>query len=96
MKAEIIVEDDNTVDEYDDYQYEISNELANHFVDDEIFPLLQEFDLNNENSDYVPGIATFCLFAKLCIYMITEGASVDELKKMVDDFSQYCVDDTVH
>jgi hypothetical protein len=87
---------EDAVDEYDDYQHEISNEMANDFIEEEIFPLLDEFDYNNENSDYIPGIATFCLFAKLCIQLMGEGYSVEELKSVVDDFSIYCVDDVVH
>lgn len=96
MKAEIYIESDAGVDEYDDYQHEVSNELANAFVEDEILPLLEEFDYNNESSEYVPGMATFCLFAKLLIQFMGEGYTVEELKKIVEDFSEFCVDDTVH
>jgi hypothetical protein len=96
MKAEVVVQLDEAVDEYDDFQYEISNELANHFVEEEIYPLLEEFDYNNESSEYVPGMATFCLFAKLCIQLMGEGYTVEEMKDLIDDFSQHCVDDTVH
>lgn len=96
MKAEVVFESDQEVDEYDDYQHEVSNELANQFVEGEIIPLLEEFDYNNENGDYIPGIATFCLFAKLIIQFIGEGYTAEELKKIIDDFGQFCVDDTVH
>lgn len=96
MKSEVVIETDQSVDEYDDYQHEVSNELANNFVEDEIFPLLEEFDYNNECSEYIPGMATFCLFAKLCIQLMGEGYSVAELQKIVEDFSEFCVDDVVH
>lgn len=96
MKAEIIIETEQGVDEYDDYQHEISNELANFFVEERILPLLDDFDYNNECQEYIPGIATFCLFAKLLIQMMNDGYSVDDLKDIVQEFSQYCVDDTVH
>ena len=96
MKAEVVVQVEEGVDEYDDFQYEVSNELANHFVEEEIYPLLEEFDYNNESSEYVPGMATFCLFAKLCIQLMSEGYTVEEMKDLVDEFSQHCVDDTVH
>lgn len=96
MKAEIIIEADQEVDEYDDYQHEVSNDLANHFVEEQLLPLLDEFDYNNECDEYIPGIATFCLFAKLLIQLMNEGYSVDELKNIVDEFSDFCVDDIVH
>lgn len=96
MKAEVVVHVEDGVDEYDDFQYEVSNELANHFVEEEIYPLLEEFDYNNESSEYVPGMATFCLFAKLCIQLMGEGYTVDEMKDLIEEFSQHCVDDTVH
>lgn len=96
MKAEIVIETEQGVDEYDDYQHEISNELANFFVEEKLLPLLDDFDFNNECQEYIPGIATFCLFAKLLIQMMNDGYSVDDLKDIVEEFSQYCVDDTVH
>ena len=96
MKAEVVVQVEEGVDEYDDFQYEVSNELANQFVEEEICPMLEEFDYNNESSEYVPGMATFCLFAKLCIQLMSEGYTVDEMKDLISEFSQHCVDDTVH
>lgn len=96
MKTAIVIETDQSVDEYDDYQHEISNDLANHFVEEEILPILEEFDYNNECDEYIPGVATFCLFAKLLIQFLNEGYTVDELKKIVEDFSEYCVDGPVH
>ncbi len=96
MKTEIVFTDDQEVDEYDDYQYEFSNDVANDFIDEKIMPELHNFDYDNENDEYIPGIATFCLFSRLCIELINDGYTVDELKKMVEDFSQFCVTDKVH
>lgn len=96
MKTEITYEDDQGVDEYDDYQYEYSNDVANDFIDDTLMPALHQFDYNNENDEYIPGIATFALFARLCIDLVNDGYAVDELKKMVEDFSQFCATDTIH
>ncbi len=96
MKTELVFEADQSVDEYDEFQHEVSNELANKFVEEAIFPLLEEFDFNNECDEYIPGIATFCLFAKLCIHLMNEGYSTEELKSIVEEFSEFCVDDIVH
>lgn len=96
MKAEIVIEIDQGVDEYDDYQHEISNDLANHFVEQELLPILEDFDYRNQCGEYIPGVATFCLFAKLLIQFLNEGYTVEELKSIVDDFSELCVDGPVH
>lgn len=93
---EIELDHADQVDEYDDYQHDVSNSLANLFIDQEILPALQEFDYKNECSEYIPGIATFCLFAKLMVHLMSEGYTVDDLKSMVEDFSHHCVDGTVH
>lgn len=96
MKTEVVIETESAVDEFDEFQHEISNELANHYIEEEILPQLEEFDYNNECTEYIPGIATFCLFAKLLIQFMNEGYTVEELKRIVDDFSEYCIDGTVH
>jgi hypothetical protein len=96
MKVDLVADVDQSVDEYDEYQHEVSNAMANDFLDERILPQLQEFDFSNANVDYIPGIATFCLFTKLLIELINTGYTVDDIKTMVDDMSQYCVVDTVH
>lgn len=89
-----IIED--TVDEYDDYQYEYSSEIAYKFIDEEIIPFLEEFDYDNPEEDYVPGMATFSLYTKLIELLILDGYSVEHLKEVIDGFSVEYISDTVH
>lgn len=90
------LENHNEIDDYDDYQYEYTSEIAYKFVDEEIIPFLEEFDYNNPEEDYVPGMATFSLYAKLVEMLILEGFSQDELKSLIDQFSVEYVSDTIH
>jgi hypothetical protein len=96
MKPEISAETEIEIDEYEDYQYEESTEMADQFVDEEIIPLLAKFDYDNPEEDYVPGVATFNLYTKLVNILIQEGFEAETLKEVIDEFALMCIDDTVH
>lgn len=83
-------------DEFDEYQHELSSNLANDFLDTEIFPVLEKFDFSNQSTEYIPGVATFTLFARLVVQLINDGYTVDDINDAVADFSQHCVDGTIH
>lgn len=95
MKPAIQVEDEQG-EAYDDYQIEASNDMANDFIEENIIPQLYDFEFNNEDKDYLTGVATFALFARLCIELIGDGYTADQLKEIVDDFKYSCVSDTIH
>lgn len=96
MKTEQTMENDCEVDEYDDYQYELTTELAHDFIDSDIMPMLEEFDFNNPSEDYIPGVATFGLFVRVVGSLLLEGFSTEQLKEIIDDFSIESIDETVH
>lgn len=94
MKQEIEIEmDDTEVDEYDDYQYEMSNHIAHSFIDEQVLPAVKEFDYNNPNEDYVPGVASFGLFYKLVESLLVDGFSPEQLKEVIDDFEVMVIED---
>lgn len=84
------------LDEFDEYQHEISTELANNFIESKLMPLLEEFDFNNSDEDYIPGIATFTLFARLAVEMLAEGYTSAEISAIIDDFAVNIADSTLH
>lgn len=96
MKPEISAETELEIDEYEDYQYEESTAMADQFVDEEILTRLVKFDYENDEEDYVPGVATFNLYTKLVNILIQEGFEAEQLKEIIDEFSLMCVDETVH
>lgn len=97
QELQIDIEDDSEVDEYEDFQYEMSNEMAHSFINDHIFPVVMEFDYNNPNEDYVPGVAIFGLFYKLVETLLIEGFDSDQLKEVIDEFDVTVIDsDQIH
>lgn len=90
------VDFEDLVDEYDDYQYDITAELSTEFIDATLMPMLDEFDYNNPSEDYVPGMATFGMFTKLIQVLLEEGFTPDQLKESVDEFTVVVVDGTIH
>lgn len=93
MKQELQIEvDECEVDEFDDFQYEMSNEIAHNFIDEQVMPAVIEFDYNNPNEDYVPGVASFGLFFKLVESLLVEGFTPEQLKEVIDDFEVDIID----
>lgn len=96
MKSEQVVEQEIDVDEYDDFQYELTSDLAHQFVDETIMPMLQEFDYNNPLEDYIPGVASFGLYIKLVKNLLGEGFTQEQLKEIVDESIVNDGSETVH
>jgi microsomal dipeptidase-like Zn-dependent dipeptidase len=47
--------------------------LASDFLDEVMLPLLDKFEFDNEDPDYMPGMATHGLFVELIARMIEAG-----------------------
>jgi hypothetical protein len=89
-----VVDDDQTdIDQYQDFQYEYSTEVASQFLDSHLLPQLDEFDWSNAHEDYVPGIASWGLFMKLVNRLLQSGFSADEMRGVIDDLEQITVGD---
>jgi hypothetical protein len=84
------------VDEFDDYQYDVSTELSAEFIDNTLMPMLDEFDYGNSNPDYIPGVASFGLYIKLVQALLEEGFTKEQLVETVNEFSVHIVDGPVH
>lgn len=87
---------DQNEEQFDEYQYELSAEMAYSFIDEELLPTLEEFDFNNEEEDYIPGVGAFALYTRLVGILIMDGFTADELKAIIDDFSEVCIDGPIH
>lgn len=97
MKTEPVIEiDEAEVDEFDDYQYEITTELAQEFINCEILPILEEFDHNNPNEEYIPGVATFGLYLKLVGVLLSDGFEPEQLIGVINEFGTANLDSIVH
>lgn len=86
--------DDFESDDYDEWQYAESINIASDFIEDTLLPQILEFDFENKESDYVPGIATYALFMRLVPLLSEYGYSIDELKQSVEDMRDLCNSDS--
>jgi hypothetical protein len=87
MKNFLASDDMNCDDDITEELLDKSNEAATEFLDNTIFPLMDDFESNNDNPDYVPGIASFMLYVYLIEHLSENGWSADELKQTIDEFS---------
>ena len=93
--AELSVDTEDDTPE--DWQIDKSNELATEFLDKEVIPLIDDFEFENDDEHYVPGVASFMLYIKLIEHLSTNGWTLDELKQAVDEFSlEHGYNNTLH
>lgn len=88
--------EDDVDDEYDESQYEFSYDLSEDFLLQEVIPALLNFDFNNANEDYIPGVATFGLYTRLIDVLLSEGFTKEQLHDMIEECQSAIIDSTVH
>ena len=79
------IEDDDTVDDYEDYQYELSTEMSDDFLEEYVIPLMNEFENNNTSTEYIPGTATLNLFIKMVGTLTKFGYTAEQLNDIVTE-----------
>lgn len=77
-------------------QYEHSAELATDFIYDEILPLLEEFENENEDPNYIVGMATHGLFVELIHQLGEMGYTEKDLKKEIKIYLNSSYGHNVH
>jgi len=76
-------------DEYEDWQWEYSGEKAVDFVDNILLEELDAFENDEEDEDYISGIATWGLFQSLIPRLIEMGHSEEDLINEIKTYSGY-------
>jgi uncharacterized UBP type Zn finger protein len=71
---------------YEDWEFDYTHHIAEEFLDDDILPKLEKFDFENNDENYVPGMACFTLYTRMIEILVDNGWSPEELKKAIDDF----------
>ena len=74
----------NTSEEVE--QIEKSALLACDFIYDTLLPLLEEFENDNDDPDYIPGIATHGLFVALIQELADIGYTQRDLNKEIKTY----------
>jgi hypothetical protein len=73
-------------DEHEEWEHEYSIMLACDFLQKNIVPLLEEFEFNNSDENYVDGSATHALFVTLIQSLADMGFTEEDL---MDDIKSY-------
>lgn len=96
MKRKIepaVVEDEESQEQW---ELSKSNEAASEFLEEVIIPLVDQFEFENEEEHYIPGVASFLLYIRLVESLSQNGWSIEELKQAVDEFSSEDMSNYIH
>ena len=77
-------------------QIEKSALLACDFIYDTLLPLLDDFENDNDDPDYIPGIATHGLFVALIQELADLGYTEKDLRKEIKTYMNTSVGEVVH
>jgi hypothetical protein len=77
-------------------QIENSALLACDFIYDTLLPLLDEFENDNDDPDYIPGIATHGLFVALIQELADLGYTEKDLRKEIKIYMNTSIGEVVH
>lgn len=83
-------------EEYEIWQFEHSINLAQEFIDDILFPQIDEFEYENEDEKYVDGTLTFGLFCELVSRLGEMGYTEEELTTHIKDYLNTSIGQVIH
>ena len=84
----------NTAEEVE--QIEKSALVACDFIYDTLLPLLDEFENDNDDPEYIPGIATHGLFVALIQELADLGYTQKDLNKEIKTYMNTSLGEVVH
>ena len=83
-------------EEREAWEYDYSIMLACHFIREKMIPLLEEFEQNNPDENYIDGSATHALFITLVQILGEMGFSEEDLKEEVATYIDATMGETIH
>jgi len=84
----------NTAEEVE--QIEKSALMACDFIYDNLLPLLEEFENDNDDPEYIPGVATHGLFVALIQELADLGYTQKDLNKEIKTYMNTSLGEVVH
>jgi len=84
----------NTSEEVE--QIEKSALMACDFIYDTLLPLLEDFENDNDDPDYIPGVATHGLFVALIQELADLGYTQKDLNKEIKTYMNTSIGEVVH
>jgi hypothetical protein len=87
---------DTDEEEYEMWQFEHSINLAQEFIDEILFPQIDEFECENEDEKYVDGTLTFGLFCELVARLGEMGYTEEELHLHIKEYLNTSIGQVIH
>lgn len=85
-----------TDEEHEIWQAEHSVEIAEDFLIETLLPQLDNFENNNEDTDYMYGTATHGLFIEMIMRLGAMGYTEKELRKEIKMWINTSLGQTLH
>lgn len=82
--------------QYEDWEFEYTNNLVEEFLEETVIPLMENFDFAKDDENYIPGVASFTLFTRLVEMLTENGWNVEQLKNTVEEFGNQSNFETKH
>ena len=70
--------------------------LASDFLEEVLLPQLDKFEFENDDPDYMPGMAIHGLFVEMIARMIEAGYTEKDLRKEIKMYVNSAMGETVH
>ena len=70
--------------------------LASDFLEEVILPQLEKFEFENDDPDYVPGMAIHGLFVEMIARMAEAGYTEKDLRKEIKMYMNSAMGETLH
>lgn len=83
-------------EEREAWEYDYSIMISCQFIKDKLLPLLEEFEANNSDENYIDGSATHALFITLIQVMGDIGFTEEDLKEEVSVYMNSSEGETLH
>jgi microsomal dipeptidase-like Zn-dependent dipeptidase len=70
--------------------------LASDFLEEVLLPQLDKFEFENDDPDYMPGMAIHGLFVEMIARMIEAGYTEKDLRKEIKMYVNSSMGETLH
>ena len=70
--------------------------LASDFLEEVLLPQLDKFEFENDDPDYMPGMAIHGLFVEMIARMIEAGYTEKDLRKEIKMYVNSAMGETLH
>ena len=96
MSKENLIVEEVDDEEYEIWQFEHSAIIASEFINDVLLDQLDKFELDNDDGEYIYGVASHGLFISLVSRLGEMGYTEKELRKEIKTWLNTSVGQVIH